>query len=254
MNSIRQRALNGEILSGGWLNLGSSITAEITATAGFDWVCVDLEHGAGDHSELLHQLQAIKGNQTSAFVRIASNDPPRFKRVLDLGAEGIMIPHISIEDDAKLAVASMQYPPNGIRGVARLNRAAGFGESFDEYFCKANDMLLTITQIETKFAIENLDAIAGTDGVDVLFVGPLDLSVSLGIPQQYENKVFLEALDKIVAACRKAGKVAGMHCFSMDSVEKIVNRGFTFLAIGSDSGLVSQGMKKLADSVNKFKK
>jgi len=253
MNSIRQRALNGEILSGGWLNLGSSVTAEITASASFDWVCVDLEHGAGGHTELLHQLQAIKGNQAAAFVRIACNETPRFKRVLDLGAEGIMIPHISTAEEAKLAVASMQFPPKGIRGVARLNRAAGFGENFDEYFHTANETLLTLTQIETKFAIKNIDAIAAVDGVDVLFVGPLDLSISLGIPQQYDHETFLEAMDKIVAACRKAGKAAGMHCFSVDRVQEFVKKGFTVLAIGSDSGLIAQGMKNLAASVNKYK-
>ena len=138
MNWISERVRNQEVLTGTWLNLGSSLTAEMAANAGFDWVLIDLEHGAGDHPQLVHQLQAVSGTPATPIVRIAWNDPPRFKRVLDLGTCGVMVPYVNNAAEAKQAVASLCYPPRGVRGVAKMNRAAGFGEDFDAYFAKAS--------------------------------------------------------------------------------------------------------------------
>src|SRR5579864_7331980 len=156
MKYLKQRALSGEVLAGTWLNLGSSLTAEIAGRAGFDWVLIDMEHGAGDQHSLVHQLQAIDTTKAAGIVRIAWNEAPRFKRVLDQGASGIMVPYVSTAEQAKLAVAAMRYPPQGIRGVARSNRAAGFGQDFATYFAEANDNLLTIVQIETSEAVANI--------------------------------------------------------------------------------------------------
>jgi len=157
---IRQRALQRELLAGGWLNLGSSLTAEIAANAGFDWVCIDLEHGCGDHESLVCQLQAMSGAPVAPIVRIAWNEAPRFKRALDLGPSGIMVPYVNNDQQARLAVASMRYPPQGVRGVAKLNRASGFGEQFASYFSEANDSLITVVQIETSEAVDKAADIA----------------------------------------------------------------------------------------------
>ena len=167
MKWIRERALKRELLGGTFLNLGSSLTAEIAGNAGFDWVLVDLEHGAGDRSELLLQLQAIESTPAVPLVRIPTNDPVIFKRVLDLGASGIMVPYVQTADEARKAVAAMRYPPDGVRGVAVMNRACGFGPGFEEYFKSAGSRLLTILQIETPLAVDNIDAIAAVDGADV---------------------------------------------------------------------------------------
>jgi 2-keto-3-deoxy-L-rhamnonate aldolase RhmA len=245
MKYLRQRVLQGEILAGAWLNLGSSLTAEIAGRAGLDWLLIDLEHGCGDHEALVHQLQAIDATPAAGIVRIAWNEAPRFKRALDQGASGIMVPYVNTVDEARLAVASMRYPPAGIRGVARSNRAAGFGQEFDRYFAEAGENLLTIVQIETAEAVGNAAAIAALEGVDVLFIGPLDLSVNLGIAQQYAHPEFRAAVGRVVAACRQAGKAAGILLASPDQIASTVADGFTFIAAGSDGGMVASGMKNL---------
>jgi 2-keto-3-deoxy-L-rhamnonate aldolase RhmA len=150
MNWIRDRVLARELLAGTWLNLGSGMTAEIATTAGFDWVVIDLEHGSGDHESCLQQLQAVAGTRAAPIVRIAWNEAPRFKRVLDLGAAGIVVPYVTTPEEARQAVAAMRYPPQGIRGAASLHRASDFGHGFTEYFETANDQLTTIVQIETE--------------------------------------------------------------------------------------------------------
>ena len=251
--SIRERALNRELLTGTFINLGSPLTAEMAGAAGFDWLLVDIEHGSGDQEALGPQLQAIGGTSAAPVVRIANNDPPRFKRVLDLGASGIMVPYVSSIEEAEQAVASMRYPPRGIRGVAKLNRASGFGQDFDEYFNRSHELLTTVVQIETTDAVSRIDDIAAIDGVDVLFIGPLDLSVNLGIPEQFDNPKFLEARDKVVKAAQNAGKAAGILLLNQAQVESTVEAGFTFIALGSDGGLVAAGMRNLAAAFNAYR-
>ena len=251
--SIRQKVKQGLVLSGTFLNLGSPLTAEIAGKAGFDWVLIDCEHGAGDHSELVHQLQAIGCTQAAPIVRIAWNDPPRFKRVLDLGAAGVMVPYINTPDEALQAVAAMRYPPKGIRGVAMMNRACEFGKGFDAYFAQANDLLLTVVQIETAQAVDAADSIAAVDGVDVLFIGPTDLSASMGIIRDVENPRFVEAVHRVAAACRNRGKAAGILLAKPEQIAPHVEHGFTFIAIGSDGGVVQESMRRLAGSFQQFK-
>ena len=252
MKWIRDLALSGEWMGGTWLNLGSSLTAEIAGKAGFDWLLVDLEHGMGDRHELVTQLQAIDATAAAPVVRIAWNDAVLFKRVLDLGVSGVMVPMVNSAEEARRAAAAMRFPPEGVRGVARMNRASDFGPSFTEYFKKANSQLLTIIQIETKVAVENLDEIAAVDGIDVLFVGPLDLSVSLGVPDQFDHPVEQEALAKVVRACRKAGKAPGILVANEDQLKQVKKLGFTFVAIGSDGGALVKEMRALVAMLGKL--
>src|SRR3954452_17101747 len=184
---FRARVLAGEFLAGSWLNLGSPVTAEMAGMCGFDWVLMDHEHGPGSEMTLFAQLQAVAATAAVGLVRIASNDPTRVKRVLDAGARGVMIPYVSTPAEAEAAVAAMRYPPRGIRGVAKMTRSTGFGFDFDEYFAHAHEWLVTVLQLETRQAVEHASAIARIDGVDVLFVGPMDLTTSLGIPGEYEH-------------------------------------------------------------------
>ena len=151
--SFRARLLAGEFLAGSWLNLGSPLTAEMAGLSGFDWVMLDHEHGPGSDETIVSQLQAVAATPAVCFVRIAANEPPRFKRVLDLGAMGVMVPYVSTPAEAQAAVAAMRYPPRGIRGVAKLTRATTFGAGFDEYFAHAHEWLVTMTQIETAEAV-----------------------------------------------------------------------------------------------------
>ena len=254
MKWLRQRVLRGELITGVWCNLGSSLTAEIAGLSGFDWVLMDLEHGAGGEEALVHQLQALGGTPASAVVRIDWNNVPRFKRVLDLGAHGVMVPYVNNAREAEQAVAAMRYPPRGIRGVAKLNRASGFGLRFDEYFEAANENLLTVVQIETESGVEHAEEIASVQGVDVLFIGPLDLSVNLGVPQQLDHPMFRSAVSQVVSACRRNGKAAGTLLLKPEQVEQTIEDGFTFIALGSDGGMVAAGMRKAATGFDPYRK
>ena len=253
MRFLRKRVLAGEVLAGTFCNLGSAITTEIAGRAGFDWLLLDLEHGAGDQSELMHQLQAAGAADTPALVRIAWNEPWRFKRVLDAGAAGVMVPWVSTPEEARAAADAMRYFPDGVRGAATLIRANGFSRNRDEYLAAANDNLLTVVQIETRLAVDNAAAIAAVDGVDVLFVGPFDLSIGLGIRGQFDHPRLTAALETVVAGARAAGKAAGILLQRTDQVAATVERGFTFIAIGSDAGLVANGMAELADAFTPYR-
>ena len=253
MQFIRKRVLAGEVMMGVGANLGSSLTVEMIGAAGFDWTWIDCEHGAGDYSELIPQIQAAGIHNAPAIVRIAWNDAPRFKRVLDLGAAGIMVPYVTTAREAEQAAAAMRYPPEGIRGVARFNRACGFGQDFDAYFKQANDSLLTVVQIETLASVEKADEIAAVAGVDVLFVGPLDLSVNMNMAQNFKHPDFEQAMDTVVAACRRHGKAAGILLPTLDYLSSWTAKGFTFLVVGSDGGCVAGGLKSIAAACSEFK-
>ena len=253
VNSIRERVLNGELLTGTFLNLGSSVTVEMSGDSGFDWILIDLEHGPSDQDSLLYLLQAASATPASPIVRIAFNETVRFKKALDLGAAGIMVPWIRNAEEAKEAVAAMRYPPLGIRGVAKSPRATGFSYSFDDYFERNHELLLTVIQIERTEALEEIDQIASIHGVDVLFIGPMDLSVSLGHPGDFQHPDQQEAYRKVIAAANEHGKSAGILLQSIEQIEPTIELGFKFVAIGSDSALVGRGMRELASAFDRFK-
>ncbi len=245
MNWIRERTVRRELVVGTWLNLGSSVVAEIAGRAGFDWVVLDLEHGHGDQESLLPQLQGLSASPTAPLVRVAWNEAPRVKRVLDLGAAGVIFPCVGTAEEARLAAAAMRYPPDGCRGCA-ATRASGYGTQLDDYLACANEQLLTVVQIETAATLSHLDAIAAVEGVDVLFVGPMDLSFSLGVPRQYDHPVFREAVTRVSEAARRAGKAAGILLLRPDQFEQALADGYTFLGLGSDMGVMVEGMRKNA--------
>ncbi len=253
MKFIRDRVLSRELMFGAGAQLGSSLTVEMIGAAGFDWTWIDCEHGAGDHSELIAQIQVAGLGNAPPVVRIAWNEAPRFKRVLDLGASGIMVPYVNNRQEAQLAAESMRYQPEGIRGVAQSPRACGFGLRFKEYFTKANDNLLTVVQIETKEAVRNAAEIAAVPGVDVLFVGPFDLSFNMEIPNQFDHPDLVEALKIVSAACRQHGKAAGILTPRPDYISPWIEMGYTFFVVGSDSGCVTGGLTRIHDICKKLK-
>jgi 4-hydroxy-2-oxoheptanedioate aldolase len=248
-DTFRDRVLSGEWLAGVWLNLGSSLTAELAGRTGFDWVLIDQEHGAGSEMTLLHQLQAVAATAAIPIVRVAANEAPRFKRTLDLGARGIMVPYVSSEAEARAAVANLRYPPRGIRGVAKFNRAADFGTGFADYYAHAHERLITAVQIETREAMDAIDAIARVDGVDVLFVGPMDLSTNLGVQEQWDAPVFATARQRVPAAARAAGKAAGILLSNPAHVPVVRAEGYTFVALGSDGSLAAAGLRQTLTSL-----
>jgi 4-hydroxy-2-oxoheptanedioate aldolase len=253
MTYIRERVLAGELLSGTWCNLASSISTEIAALAGFDWVLIDMEHAPGELSQLLPQLQAVDGTGTTPIVRVQWNDGPLYKRALDLGAAGVMVPYVSTAEEAAEAVKGMLYPPDGMRGVASATRSMAYGRLSEQYLNEANDKLLTIVQIETVQAIENIEAIAKTDHVDVLFIGPMDLSTNFGIQKQYDHPLFRDAVKKVIAAAKNNGKAAGILLKDASQLAGAVEDGYTFIALGSVAGAVAKGTKENSEAFASFR-
>ena len=254
MKKIKKRLKSGETLAGCWLNLGSSLTAEIVGLSGYDWVLIDLEHGAGEQKDLLHQLQALEHTPVDALVRVESFQKERIHRVLDLGANGVMVPRIKSAEEAKAAISGIHYPPAGVRGVAKMVRATGFGKNFAAYKEGSMENILGVIQIETVEALEELDQIAGLPGVDVLFIGPADLTMALGIDGDLSHPLFIDAVDKIVSSAVKAGKAVGILIFDPDDFEKYSAMGIQLIACGSDATFVANGARELAGKLNTSKK
>lgn len=253
MKNLKQRLLNGETLNGCWLNLGSAVTAEIVGLSGFDWVLIDLEHGAGSESTTLSQIQALEHTSAGVIVRAESTEPQRIHRVLDMGAEGVMCPKVRNADEALKVVKGLHYPPFGNRGVAKMVRATQFGLNFNDYYAKSREQILGIVQIETTEVLNHLDEVAAIDGVDVLFIGPADLSMELGIFGQFEHPLFVEVLTNIVGAAKRAGKAAGILFFNPDDYQRYHNLGIRFLACGADATFVAEGARNMAGKMAKFK-
>ncbi len=249
MKNLKKRIRNGETLIGCWLNLGSSITAEIVGMAGYDWALIDLEHGTGMESDVLHQLQAMEHTPAAAVVRVESYERQRFHRILDLGAEGIMCPRINNPQEAQRAACAMRYPPEGVRGVAHMVRATNFGVNAAEYVASSKDTLVGIVQVESEQALNCLDDIAVIDGVDVLFVGPSDLSMALGIFGQLDHPRFIDALKATVAAAKKAGKATGILMRNPQEFKKYHDLGFRFIACGADATFVASGARSMASTL-----
>lgn len=253
MKNIKTRIYNGETLIGCWLNLGSALTSEIAGMSGFDWVLIDIEHGSGSESHVLHQLQALEHTPAASIVRVESYQRQRFHRVLDFGAEGIMCPRIQTPAEAQQAVKAIRYPPEGTRGVARMVRATNFGSDFEEYYTNQKKNLVCIVQIETEEILNSLDAVAATDGIDVLFVGPMDLSVALGVLGQPDHPKFIDAIKATADAAKKEGKAAGILLQKPEEFERYYELGFRFIACGSDSGFVRDGACKMVERLDRLK-
>jgi len=243
MSGLRARALAGETLFGVWADLASPMSAELLGRAGYDWVIVDLEHGAATESELLAHLHAIEATGTSTLVRPQSGERLRIGRALDLGAEGIMVPRLDTAEQAREAVTFLRYPPDGVRGVALRTRGARLGTVSHAAVRTLNADILGIVQIESPGAVAEADAIAATDGVDVLFVGPADLSHSLGIPGDFANPLFRSALATVVDACARHGKSPGILLYDPPTFEPYLRLGFRFMGVGADGAFVDAGAK-----------
>jgi 2-dehydro-3-deoxyglucarate aldolase/4-hydroxy-2-oxoheptanedioate aldolase len=241
--AFRARLLAGEPVFGTFLSTGSAASAEVCGRAGFDWCLVDLEHGLGDESALQAQLVALELSGVPALVRVESGAPLRIGRVLDHGAAGVMIPRVRSAAEAAEAVAGTRYPPTGVRGVALSVRGAGYGTARAEDVGRIDAGVTMLIQIENEAALGDVAAIAAVEGVDVLFVGPNDLSHSMGIAGRFDDQRYLDALAAVAAAARAAGKVAGVMLRSSDEVEPHLRLGYGFFALSTDAGVLGQAMR-----------
>lgn len=239
----RHAALQARLFAGTWLNLGSPDAAAIAGLSGYDWALIDLEHGSGDMAGVPHQLDALLAHGTAPIVRVPAIDPVVFKQVLDMGPSGVMVPNVESAEQAAAAVRHVRIPPMGVRGVATSTRNVAYGFLYQRYLQEANDNLLTVLQIESRAGLDAVDAIAAVDGVDVLFVGPTDLGTDLGLPGDPENPAFRSALETVAQAAQRHGKLAGALVRDREQARSYCALGYRFLALGSDRGMVVQGMK-----------
>lgn len=249
MKKLKKRLKNGETLHGCWLNLGSPLTAEIVGLSGFDWVLIDLEHGAGTEKEALAQIQALGHTSAGILVRVESAEPQRIQRILDMGAEGVMCPKINNASEAKKVVNGLQYPPMGQRGVAKMVRATQFALNFQSYYENAPETILGIVQIETKESLNHVEEIAQIEGVDVLFIGPADLTMELGIFGQFNHPEYLAAVEKTIKAANQAGKSTGILFFNPEEYSTYHQMGIRFIACGADGTFVANGAKAMAEKL-----
>ena len=247
---FREQLMHGEAVLGCFLSLGSPATAELMANAGYDWGLIDLEHGAGDERDALTQIQALAAGGSIAIVRVEGNARQRTHRVLDFGAHGIMFPRIDSAAEAKAAVAAMRYPPAGVRGVAFSNRAGGYGSNFRPYMAGSMS-LITVVQIESPAAVANVEAIAATDGVDVLFIGPSDLSHAMGMLGNFDHPDFVAAIRRTSAAAAAHGKQCGILLPSPKDYKMYYEQGYRFIASGSDAVLLNNAARALVEGIRR---
>jgi 2-keto-3-deoxy-L-rhamnonate aldolase RhmA len=233
---------------GTFVNLGSPLVTEVCAMAGFDWLLVDLEHGAGSEETLVAQVLAAAAHDVALFVRVESLERIRVGRVLDLGVAGVMIPRVGGVTEARLVARWARYPPAGDRGVATYNRSCGFGAR-PEVLLTANEDVTLILQIETRRALAEVEQIAALPGVDALFVGPRDLSQALGVPGDFDAPVYKEALERVAEAAASQGIGAGILAKDRDAADRYAAAGFGLLAVGSDSSFLMDGARHAAGAL-----
>jgi len=217
---------------GTWLASGSPIITEMAATCGADWILLDMEHGYLTESEVLPNLMAAKGSAAAVIVRVPSHDPSLIGRLLDRGAQGIMVPHVNSEEEARQLVAAFRYPPDGIRGYSRSTRAHAYGVNQKA----VNDKPVFFAQIESLQGVKNASAIASVDGVDVLFVGPADLRQDLS--SHPSAMTYEEAVSQVVSTCRTHHKRAGIFLRDRQEAQSMASAGFSRIAVDSDLGIL----------------
>ena len=245
-NVVKAKLLRGEPSVGTWTMIGHPVVAEILAQAGFDWVVLDVEHGVMDWPRVLGQVQAVQGQGCAAICRIPVNTAEHFKWALDSGAEGVMVPMVLTADDARQAVTFAKYPPDGIRGVG-VCRAHGYGATFQSYVEQANDETLVILQIEHIDAVRNIDEICAVPGIDALFVGPYDLSGTMGLMGQVHHPEVEAAVRRVVDAARAANVTVGLLIAEPrpgELAERIAE-GFNLISVGLDTLLLVRGAQAL---------
>lgn len=249
---IRSALKSRTMTVGSWLQLGSAAAAEILANVGFDWLGIDCEHTSSSIGTVEDICRAVYGRGPAVLVRVSSCDTLEIRKALDVGASGVIVPLVETVEQARQAVAAAKYPPVGVRGYA-FTRMNDWGVSFDDYAREANERTSVILMIETKRAVENVDAIAAVEGVDALFIGPYDLSGSYGVPGQLDHPDVQRARLAVLTAARKAGISAGLHLIraSEESFSQTIEEGFTFLCQDADTILLNDaGRKILAGSLS----
>jgi 4-hydroxy-2-oxoheptanedioate aldolase len=244
-NPFKQALKSGRLQLGLWHSLASPVVAEVVADAGFDWILLDTEHSPNELPMVLAELQAMSAGTAHPVVRPAWNDPVIIKRLLDVGAQSLLIPYVETEEEARRAVMSVRYPPEGFRGFAGQARASRYGR-IKGYHAAANAQICLLLQVETKRGLDNLERIASVEGVDGVFIGPGDLSAALGRLGQPTHPEIVKTIEDMIARIKNAGCAPGILTGDADLAQRYIDLGCLFAAVGSDIGLLAKGADQLA--------
>ena len=238
-NTAKRAWREGKVTYGAWLSIPSGFSAEVMAHQGFDWLCIDMQHGVIDYQIAVAMLQAISTTEMIPFVRVPWNEPGIIGKMLDAGTYGVVIPMVNSREEAQAAVGACRYAPAGYRSYGPI-RAAYYAGA--DYASRANDEIACIPMIETKTALEHLDEILSVPGIDAAYVGPADLSLTLGLPpaMDHDDRSFEQARLQIAEACRRHGVTAGIHA-NAGLAAKHVQAGYQMITISSDLGSMSGG-------------
>ena len=251
---LKNKLKNNELTIGSWITIGHTAVVEIMASAGFEWLVVDMEHTSIDLSTAHNLISTIQASGIKALVRISKNEEVIIKKVLDIGADGIIVPMVKSKEDAIKAIEYAKYPPIGKRGVG-LFRAQKFGIGFDDYKKWVDEELVIIAQIEHIEAVENIEDIITIVGIDGVIIGPYDLSGSMGGPGEYHRKDVKQAIAKVLDMCKKHNVPSGFHVIESDptKLQEKIDEGCTFLAYSLDFFFLGdsarEGMKKIMDNL-----
>jgi len=245
VNNFKRSLIAGKQQIGLWVSLASSYSAEIVAGSGFDWLLIDTEHSPNEVDTTLLQLQAVAPYPGSAIVRPAWNDKVLIKRHLDIGVQTLLVPYVGNAEEAAAAVAAVRYPPHGVRGVAGTTRASRYGRVPD-YPRRAASEICMLVQVETREGLDNLEAIAKTDGIDGVFIGPADLAAGLGHLGDIPHPEVQSAIRDGIARIRKCGKGAGILATDEPTARRYIEWGTTFTAVGVDAMILARETEKLA--------
>ena len=248
MGRTKDKLRRGEPALGGWMMIGHPTVAELLAGEGFDWLGVDMEHTATDVREFYEVVRAVKGTGVDVLARLHSCDPVQAKLVLDAGAQGIIVPSVNSPEEAARSVAMAKFPPDGFRG-ASLCRATNHGRDFSAYFAAHNREVLIVVMLEHIDAVHQADAILATPGVDAAFIGPYDLSASMGLAGQLDHPQVQAAQQAILEACARHGVAPGIHVVPVagEEVSRRIAAGFRFIACGLDTLFIREGCRRMLD-------
>ena len=238
-NLFKQALARGEFQVGLWLALVDSYAAELCAGSGFDWLVLDAEHAPNDLRSLLSSLQSIAAYPSHPVVRLPHGDAALIKQVLDLGATTLLIPMVESAEQAQQLVRAMRYPPQGVRGVGSGIARSSRWMRYEDYLQQANSQVCLLVQVETRQAIEQVDAIAGVEGVDGVFIGPADLSASMGYLGQPAHPDVVGVIEAAIKTIRRAGKAAGILCTDEALARRYIVQGANFIAVGVDTTLLA---------------
>lgn len=247
-NKVKSMLKRDLVTLGCWVTIGSGDVAEILSNLGFDWLLFDTEHSPLSLETIQYMIQATSATEIVPLVRVAANDMTLTKRALDIGAYGVIVPLVNNKDDAKRAVSYTRYPPRGIRG-AGPRRCAQYGLRTKEYFEWAEEEILTIVQVETEEAVANIDDILSVEGIDVFFIGPTDLSTSLGVPGELNNPKYIRVVERLLESGKEHSVPAGIMTYNVEQAKDAVQRGFKFVSLAADFRNLILGTKTMLQAV-----